>query len=49
MQPRPIAVGVGYDFAALDTIKPQPHDIPMDAVLTEQRDLLAEAWGARGA
>jgi 5-formyltetrahydrofolate cyclo-ligase len=49
MQRRPIAVGVGYDFAALDTIKPQPHDIPMDAVLTERRDLLAEAWGARGA
>jgi 5-formyltetrahydrofolate cyclo-ligase len=45
--PRPIAIGVGYDFAALDTIKPQPHDIPMDAVLTEQRDLLPETWGTR--
>ena len=45
--PSPIAIGVGYDFAALDTIKPQPHDIPMDAVLTEQRDLLPEAWGMR--
>ncbi len=41
--PRPIAIGVGYDFAALETIRPQPHDIPMDAVLTEQRDLLPEA------
>jgi 5-formyltetrahydrofolate cyclo-ligase len=43
--PRPIAIGVGYDFAALQTINPQPHDIPMDAVLTEQRAMLPEAWG----
>ena len=45
LHPRPIAIGVGYEFAALDTIKPQPHDIPMDAVLTEQRDMLPETWG----
>ena len=44
-QPRPIAIGVGYDFAALDTINPQPHDIPMDAVLTEQRAMLPSTWG----
>jgi len=43
-RPRPIAIGVGYDFAALETIDPQPHDIPMDAVLTEQRALLPQAW-----
>jgi 5-formyltetrahydrofolate cyclo-ligase len=47
--PRPITIGVGYDFAALDTIKPQPHDIRMDAVVTEQRELLPEAWGAQPA
>lgn len=34
---RPFAVGLGYDCGALDTIFPQPHDIPMDAVLTERR------------
>jgi 5-formyltetrahydrofolate cyclo-ligase len=44
IHPRPIAIGVGYDFGALETIEPQPHDIPMDAILTEQRDLLPEAW-----
>ena len=44
-RPRPIAIGVGYDFAALETIDPQPHDIPMDAVVTEQRTMLPEAWG----
>ena len=44
-RPRPIAIGVGYDFAALETINPQPHDIPMDAVLTEHRAMLPAAWG----
>jgi 5-formyltetrahydrofolate cyclo-ligase len=34
---RPLVIGIGYDFGALDTIFPQPHDIPMDAVLTELR------------
>jgi 5,10-methenyltetrahydrofolate synthetase len=32
---RPFAVGVGYAFGALETIFPQPHDVPMDAVVTE--------------
>jgi len=44
-RPRPIAIGVGYDFAALETIRPQPYDIAMDAVLTEQRAMLPAAWG----
>jgi 5-formyltetrahydrofolate cyclo-ligase len=33
-----MVVGVGYAFSALETIFPQPHDIPMDAVLTERID-----------
>lgn len=37
LEPRPLVVGIGYEFSALDTIFPQPHDIAMDAVLTEQR------------
>lgn len=35
--PRPFAVGIGFDFSALESITPQPHDIPMDAIVTEQR------------
>jgi 5-formyltetrahydrofolate cyclo-ligase len=38
LRPRPMVVGVGYAFSALETIFPQPHDIPMDAVLTERTD-----------
>jgi 5,10-methenyltetrahydrofolate synthetase len=37
---RPMVIGIGHDFGALDTIFPQPHDIPMDAVVTERRDRL---------
>jgi 5-formyltetrahydrofolate cyclo-ligase len=37
LSPRPVAVGIGYDFGALDTIYPQPHDVPMDTIVTESR------------
>jgi 5-formyltetrahydrofolate cyclo-ligase len=36
---RPLTIGVGYDDAALATIYPQPHDIPMDIIVTERRVL----------
>lgn len=36
MTPRPRAIGVAYAHAALSTIYPQPHDIPLDAVVTEK-------------
>lgn len=39
LAPRPYCIGVGYDDAALDTIHPQPHDIPMDLIVTERRVL----------
>lgn len=34
--PRPYAVGLGYEDSALRTIYPQPHDMPMDLIVTEQ-------------
>jgi 5-formyltetrahydrofolate cyclo-ligase len=33
--PRPLAIGVSFEFARLPTIYPQPHDIAMDFVVTE--------------
>ncbi len=36
MNPRPQAIGIGYAHARIETIQPQPHDIPMDAIITEQ-------------
>ncbi|WP_299822294.1 5-formyltetrahydrofolate cyclo-ligase [uncultured Jannaschia sp.] len=32
---RPFAIGVGLQAARLATIHPQPHDIPLDAIITE--------------
>ncbi|MCC7274844.1 MAG: 5-formyltetrahydrofolate cyclo-ligase, partial [Alphaproteobacteria bacterium] len=36
LSPRPTAIGVGYARAAMATIRPLPHDIPMDAIVTER-------------
>ena len=35
LEPRPTAIGVGFELARLPTVHPQPHDIPMAAVVTE--------------
>jgi 5-formyltetrahydrofolate cyclo-ligase len=35
MTPRPLTIGIGYEFGRLETIYPQPHDIPLDAIVTE--------------
>jgi hypothetical protein len=35
MVPRPLTIGVGYALGRLETIYPQPHDIPLDAIVTE--------------
>ena len=33
---RPRTIGVTYELARMETIRPQPYDIPMDFVVTEQ-------------
>lgn len=35
LDPAPLKVGVAYELSRLATIHPQPHDIPMDYVVTE--------------
>lgn len=35
LAPRPLAIGVSFELARLESIFPQPHDIPMDFVVTE--------------
>ena len=32
---RPLLVGVGFEFSRLSSIYPQPHDEPMDVIMTE--------------
>lgn len=52
----PVAIGVGYEMARIETIRPEPWDVPMDWVVTERgiyrRDpgglvFLGEAAGGR--
>ena len=46
---KPRVVGVGYAHAALATIFAQPHDVPMDEILTENGRAGVSAAGARDA
>jgi 5-formyltetrahydrofolate cyclo-ligase len=45
VEPRPLAIGAGFEAARLETIFPQSHDIAMDIIVTEaclQRKTRAE-------
>jgi len=33
--PRPLAIGIGFAVQELETIHPQPFDVPMDLIVTE--------------
>jgi 5-formyltetrahydrofolate cyclo-ligase len=35
LAPRPLAIGVGLDIQHIATIRPMPHDIRLDAIMTE--------------
>jgi 5-formyltetrahydrofolate cyclo-ligase len=35
LTPRPFAIGVGFELGRLASIAPQPHDQPMDLIVTE--------------
>ena len=41
---RPVVVGICFELGRLETIRPHPHDIPLDYVVTE-----AGAWRRAGA
>jgi 5,10-methenyltetrahydrofolate synthetase len=32
---RPVTVGVGFELARVESIEPQPHDVPLDYLVTE--------------
>lgn len=35
LQPRPATCGVGFELARAASVRPQPHDVPLDAIATE--------------
>jgi len=39
LDPKPLCIGVGLELGRLPSVHPQPHDIPMDAIVTERRTL----------
>ena len=45
---KPRVCGVGFAQSAVRTIYPQPHDIPMDVVVTEEGLVLPQAEGCDG-
>jgi 5-formyltetrahydrofolate cyclo-ligase len=52
LEPRPLAIGVGFELCQIDSSFPQPHDILLDAIVTEaalrwQDSGKLEAVGAR--
>lgn len=49
LSPRPMTIGIGHAFARLDSIHPQPHDVPLDRILTEEgwADVARDAAASR--
>ena len=35
LSPRPFAIGIGFELQQIETIYPQPFDVPMDVIVTE--------------
>jgi 5,10-methenyltetrahydrofolate synthetase len=35
LSPRPFAIGVGFELARVASVRPEPHDIRLDAIVTE--------------
>jgi 5,10-methenyltetrahydrofolate synthetase len=35
LDPQPLKIGVGFELSRIATIHPQPHDVPMDFIVTE--------------
>jgi 5-formyltetrahydrofolate cyclo-ligase len=51
MDPKPLTIGIGFELGRLPSIHPQPHDVPMDAIVTEAGVATANPspiWGPEG-
>jgi 5-formyltetrahydrofolate cyclo-ligase len=43
---KPLVIGIGFELSRLETIYPQPHDIPMSVIVTEH-GVLTPAAGSQ--
>jgi len=41
LAPRPRTIGVGYAWAEVESIEPQPHDVPLDGIVTEAEVIIS--------
>lgn len=48
LAPRPVAVGVGFELARVDSIRAQPFDQPMDWIVTETGAFRTSEQGLQG-
>ena len=48
LAPRPFVIGIGLQAAELATIYPQPHDVPLDVIVTEEGVQVMRALGHAG-
>jgi len=42
---RPTSIGIGFEIARLESIYPQPHDVPLDFIVTERSLCRSRAGG----
>jgi len=35
IKPHPLVIGIAFEISRIDSVDPQPHDIPMDLIVTE--------------
>ncbi|MDR2614757.1 MAG: 5-formyltetrahydrofolate cyclo-ligase [Candidatus Accumulibacter sp.] len=47
LRPRPLAIGVGFELARVESIHPEPHDEALDAVVTEAGVVRYQVSGIR--
>lgn len=47
LAPQPLKIGVARDVSRIETIRPQPWDVPMDRIVTESGVFQVEAGGLR--
>lgn len=40
LSPRPFSVGVGFELGRINSVHPQPHDIPLNALVTESASVM---------
>lgn len=48
LSPMPLVIGLGFELARVDSIAPQAHDVPLDAVVTEAGvQVFSTRWSKR--